>query len=62
MIKLEEIDIKNRICYCFYAIIKIEDFNFCNILINEKLHENMPFTITLDILYVIKVALHTLND
>ena len=34
MMKLEEIDIKNRICYCFYAIIKIEDFSFCNILIN----------------------------
>ena len=62
MMKLEEIDIKNRICYCFYGIIKIEDFSFCNILINEKLHENIPFTITLDILYVIKVVLHTLND
>ena len=62
MMKLEEIDIKNRICYCFYAIIKIEDFSLCNILINEKLHENIPFTITLDILYVIKVVLHTLND
>lgn len=62
MIKLEEIDVKNCICYYFYAIIKIEDFSFCNIFINEKLHENMPFTITLDILYVIKVVLHTLND
>ena len=62
MIKLEESDVKNCICYYFYAIIKIEDFSFCNIFINEKLHENMPFTITLDILYVIKVVLHTLND
>ena len=62
MIKLEEIDVKNCICYYFYAIIKIEDLSFCNIFINEKLHENMPFTITLDILYVIKVVLHTLND
>lgn len=62
MIKLEEIGVKNCICYYFYAIIKIEDFSFCNIFINEKLHENMPFTITLDILYVIKVVLHTLND
>ena len=34
--KLKEIDINNLTCYYFDDIIKIEDFNFNNILINEK--------------------------
>ena len=34
--KLKEIDIKNRTCYHFDDIIKIEDYDFNNILINEK--------------------------
>ena len=38
--KLKEIDNKNRTCYCFDDIIKIEDFNI-NILIDEKLYENI---------------------
>ena len=39
--KLKEIDIKNRTCYYFDDIIKIEDFNFSNILIDEKSHKNI---------------------
>ena len=34
--KLKEIDIENRTCYYFDDIIKIKDFDFNNILINEK--------------------------
>ena len=30
--ELKEIDIKNRTCYYFHGIIKIEDFNLDNIL------------------------------
>ena len=36
----KEIDINNCTCYYFDDIIKIEDFNFNNILINEK-YENI---------------------
>ena len=39
--ELKEIDLKKRICHYFDDIIKIEDFDFCNILINEKAHENI---------------------
>ena len=38
---LKEIDIKNRICYYFDDIIKIEDFDFDSILINEKSYKNI---------------------
>ena len=34
--ELKEIDIKNRTCYYFGEIIKTEDFNLDNILIDEK--------------------------
>ena len=34
--KLKGIDIKNRTCYCFDEIIKIEYFDLNNILIDEK--------------------------
>ena len=34
--KLKEIDIKNRKWYYFDDIIKIEDFDFDNILIGER--------------------------
>ena len=34
--KLKEISIKNRICYYFNDIIKIEDSDIDNILIDEK--------------------------
>ena len=34
--ELKEIDIKNRACYYFDDIIKIEDFDINNILTDEK--------------------------
>ena len=38
--KLKEISIKNRTCYYFVDIIETEDFDFANILIDEKSYEN----------------------
>ena len=37
--KLTEIDIKNPICFYFDDIIKFEDFDLDNILIDEKSYE-----------------------
>ena len=37
----KEIDIKNCTCYYFDDITKIEDFDFDNILINERSYENI---------------------
>ena len=39
--KSKDINIKNGTCYYFDDIIKIEDFNFGNILIDEKSYENV---------------------
>ena len=39
--ELKEIDIKNSTCYRFGDIIKIEDFNFDNISIDEISNENV---------------------
>ena len=39
--KLKEIDIKNRTCYYLNDLIKIEDFDLDNILIDEKSYENI---------------------
>ena len=39
--ELKEIDIKNRTCYYFDNIIKIEGFNLDNILIDEKSYEKI---------------------
>ena len=39
--ELIEIDVKNRTCYYFDDIIKIEDFNLNDILIVEKSYENI---------------------
>ena len=39
--ELKEMNIKNRTSYYFDDIIKIEDFNLDNILINEKSYENI---------------------
>ena len=39
--KLNEIDIKSRTCYYFGDLIKIDDFDFNDILIDEKSHENI---------------------
>ena len=37
---MKRIDTKNSACYYFEDIIKIEDFDFENILLDEKLYEN----------------------
>ena len=39
--ELKEICIKNLIFYYFDDIIKIEDFDFDNILLDEKSYENI---------------------
>ena len=39
--KLKETDIKNRMYYYFDDVIKIEDFDPDNILIDKELHENI---------------------
>ena len=39
--KLKEVLIKNCICYYFDGIIKLEDFDSDNILLDEKLYENI---------------------
>ena len=39
--KIKKGRIKNRTCYYFDDIIKLEDFTLDNILIDEKSHENI---------------------
>ena len=39
--ELKKVRIKNRTCYYFDDIIKLEDFDLDNILIDEKSHENI---------------------
>ena len=39
--ELKKVRIKNRTCYYFDDIIKLEDFNPDKILIHEKSHENI---------------------
>ena len=39
--ELKEIDIKNRTCYFYDDIIKFEDFDLDNILIDEKSYKNI---------------------
>ena len=39
--EFEEVRIKNRTCYYFNDIIKLEDFDLDNILIDEKSYENI---------------------
>ena len=39
--ELKEIDIKSRTYYYIDDMIKIQDFNLDNILIDEKLYENI---------------------
>ena len=39
--EIKRISIKNRTCYYFDGIIKIEDFDVDNILIDEKSFENI---------------------
>ena len=39
--ELKKVGIKNRTCYYFDDIVKIEDFDFDNILLEEKSSENI---------------------
>ena len=39
--ELKEINIKNRTCYLFHDIIKFEDVDLNNILIDEKSYEKI---------------------
>ena len=39
--ELKKICIRNRTCYYFDDIIKLEDFDLDNILIDKKIHENI---------------------
>ena len=39
--EIKNVRIKNRTCYYFDGIIKLEDFDLDNILIDEKSHENI---------------------
>ena len=39
--KLKEVDIEYHRCYYFDDIINVEDFDFDNILIDEKSYENI---------------------
>ena len=39
--ELKIIGIKNCVCYYFYDIVKIEDFDFDNSLLDENSYENM---------------------
>ena len=38
--ELKKVCIENRMCYYFDDIMKLEDFDIGNILIDEKSHEN----------------------
>ena len=39
--ELKKLRIENRTCYYFADIIKLEDFDLVNLLIDEKSHENI---------------------
>ena len=40
-VELKQIDFKNRTCYQFGGIIKIDDFDLGNILMDEKSYKNI---------------------
>ena len=56
--KLKEIDIRNRTCHYFDYIIKIEDFDLDNVLIDEKSYKNI---LVYNILYKIFIAAKPLH-
>ena len=39
--EFKKVHIKNRTCYYFDDIIKLEDFDIDNIIIDKKLHKNI---------------------
>ena len=51
--ELKKVRIKNRTCYYFDGIIKLEDFDLDNILIDEKSHKNI---LIYDISYKIVIS------
>ena len=55
--ELKKVYIKNRTCYYFVEIIKLEHSDIDNILINEKSHEN----ILIDISYKTLIGPETLR-
>ena len=40
IMNLKKVCIKNRTCYCFEDIVKLEDFHLDNIVIDKKSNEN----------------------
>ena len=50
--ELKEIDMKNRTCYYFDDLIKIEDFYLDNILIDEKSYKNILTVCSYHVMYV----------
>ena len=42
---MKEIDIKNRRCYYFDDIKRVRDIDFSDVLLGEKLYENIKFMI-----------------
>ena len=53
--KFKNIRLKNRLCYYFHDIIKLEDFDFGNILIDKKSCENI-LILTYKTLYKILIG------
>ena len=56
--ELKEINIRNRTCYHFFVIIKIEDFNFDNTLIHERSYK---YILVYNILYKILIDVKPLR-
>ena len=59
--ELKEIDIKNRTCYFYDDIIKFEDFDLDNILIDEKSYKNI-LVLTFHIKFWLVVNLFILDS
>ena len=51
--KWKEVNIKNRTCYYFDGMMKFEDFDLDNTLIDEKLYENI---LVYNILYICNIS------
>ena len=60
--KLKEINIKNHTCYYLDDIIKIDNFDLDNILINQKSYENiLVYNIFCKILIVLHLCITKLS-
>ena len=60
--KLKETVIENGTFFCFHDIMKIEDFDFNNTLINEKSYENVLIYYILYITLTVTTPLHIRFD